>query len=69
MLKLIKNIWNSYKALEKKYRNILTDLELKDIQLKIQEQMINRRSQEINEIKNRFDGSVIKLSLKQEVIF
>ena len=31
--------------------------------------MINRRSQEINEIKNRFENSGINLSLKQEVLY
>ena len=39
------------KLLEKKLKNLMTELELKDLQIKSQEQMIQRRAAEIQELK------------------
>jgi len=41
------------KSLEKKIRNLTTEMDLKDMQIKNQEQMISRRTQEINELKSK----------------
>lgn len=42
---------NEYKAIEKKYNALLTDIELKQIQIQKQEEMINRRQLDKESIK------------------
>jgi hypothetical protein len=39
--------------LEKRISNLMRELELKDIQISSQEQMINRRNRELDELKNK----------------
>ena len=41
------------KYLEKRISNMLREIELKDIQIKSQEQMINRRNKELEDYKNK----------------
>jgi len=70
-LQKLEKINEAYKSLEKKCRNLTTELDLKDMQIKSQEQMISRRTQELNELKNNpnsntpaqdnFDAEKIKL--------
>jgi chromosome segregation ATPase len=62
-------IKDSYKELEKKYKNLLTDIELKDKQIKSQEQMLLRRSQEIeeNRLKNENKSSVYNSEGKAKI--
>jgi chromosome segregation ATPase len=45
------------KSLEKKCRNLSTEIDLKDMQIKNQEQMITRRTQEINDLKSKISAS------------
>ena len=52
----------NYKILEKKHKNMLTEIELKDMQINSQEQMINRRTQEIQEYKNKIDNQMVNSS-------
>jgi chromosome segregation ATPase len=47
---------DAYASLEKKLRNLTTEIELKDMQIKSQEQMINRRTQEISEMKGKLSS-------------
>jgi len=49
-------ISESLKILEKKHKNLVTEIELKDMQINSQEQMINRRTQEIQEYKSKLEN-------------
>ncbi len=53
----------SYKDLEKKFRALSTEVDLKDMQIRSQENMINRRGQELSEMKSRLDTSFNNLSI------
>lgn len=52
----LEKLSDAYASLEKKLRNLTTEIELKDMQIKSQEQMINRRTQEISEMKAKING-------------
>jgi hypothetical protein len=45
------------KNLEKKYRSLLTEVELKEMQIKSQEQMLARRAQEIQDLKMKHEAN------------
>jgi len=49
----------SFKALEKKHKNLLTEVELKDMQINSQEQMISRRTQEIQDYKSKLENHLV----------
>jgi predicted nuclease with TOPRIM domain len=54
---------DSYKELEKKYITLVTDLDLKEMQIRSQDNMINRRGNEINEMRSRLDTSFNNTSI------
>jgi DNA repair exonuclease SbcCD ATPase subunit len=56
---------DSFKNLEKKYRSLLTEVELKEMQIKSQEQMLARRTQELQDLKSKNESSA-KLNVSED---
>jgi chromosome segregation ATPase len=56
---------DSNKNLEKKYRNLLTEVELKEMQIKSQEQMLARRAQELQDLKVKYESNT-KLNISDD---
>jgi len=60
-IKTIDRLTNNIKLLEKKLGNLTREIDLKDISIKSQEQMIERRNKEIEDIKqNKVNTGEIK---------
>jgi len=49
----------SFKMLEKKYKNLLTDIELKNMQIDSHEKLLNRKNLEIQEYKSKLENHLI----------